>query len=442
MAGHIQDRWYKTETTSDGKTSRTKTDRHGTGLRYRARYIGPNGTEKSKSFPDKQKRLADQWLNETAADMARGHYVDPDAGKVTFGQYAIKWMSTQMTDPATRESVEMRLRLHAIPHLGQRSLASFNPTHLRQWIRTLEDAGLSPAYRRGIFAHVSTVFTAAVEDRLIHSNPCSARSVKAPRLDPRKVKPWPADRVMAVRAALPERYRVLVEPAAGCGLRQGEVFGLAVEDVDFLGGVVHVVRQVKLLRNRPVFAPPKGGKERDVPLPDSVADALRAHLVKHPAKEITLPWKSADGRPATATLILYSPEGLSLNRNRFNHRVWKPAVEAAGVPTVRDNGTHALRHFYASVLLDAGESIKALSEYLGRHDPGFTLRTYTHLMPASETRTRAAVDGVFNGTGHTHGPETAHGHADVSDLRTSQKPKSCVHQGPPEPACMPTPRVL
>ena len=45
----------------------------------------------------------------------------------------------------------------------------------------------------------------------------------------------------------------------------------------------------------------------------------------------------------------------------------------------------ALRHFYASVLLDAGESIKALSVYLGHSDPGFTLRTYTHLLP-----TRAA----------------------------------------------------
>lgn len=48
---------------------------------------------------------------------------------------------------------------------------------------------------------------------------------------------------------------------------------------------------------------------------------------------------------------------------------------------------HALRHFYASVLLDAGESIKALSEYLGHHDPSFTLRTYMHLMPNSEART-------------------------------------------------------
>jgi hypothetical protein len=59
---------------------------------------------------------------------------------------------------------------------------------------------------------------------------------------------------------------------------------------------------------------------------------------------------------------------------------------------------HALRHAYASVLLDAGESIKALSEYLGHSDPGFTLRTYTHLLPSSETRTRKAIDDAFTET--------------------------------------------
>jgi hypothetical protein len=50
---------------------------------------------------------------------------------------------------------------------------------------------------------------------------------------------------------------------------------------------------------------------------------------------------------------------------------------------------HTLRRFYASVLLDAGESVKAVSE-LGHHAPGFTLRTYTHPMPSAGTRTRVA----------------------------------------------------
>ena len=52
---------------------------------------------------------------------------------------------------------------------------------------------------------------------------------------------------------------------------------------------------------------------------------------------------------------------------------------------------HAPRHFYASVLLDAGESIKALAEYLGHSDPGLTLKVYAHHMPSSRKRARRAL---------------------------------------------------
>ncbi|MGI5136540.1 MULTISPECIES: tyrosine-type recombinase/integrase [unclassified Streptomyces] len=408
MAGHIQDRWYKSTDGPDGKPMKIKTERHGVGLRYRARYVGPDGTEKSKSFPDKQKRQAEAWLSNIAADMSRGDYIESAAGKVTFAQYVSRWLTTQTTDLSTRQVVEMRLRLHAVPYMGTRPLASFQPSHIRLWMRALEDTGLSAAYRRGIFAHVSTVFTSAVEDRIIRDNPCRSRSVKAPRLDPHKIKPWTVHRLETVRSALPDRYRAVIAPTAGCGLRQGEVFGLALEEVDFVGGVVHVVRQVKVVKNRPVFAPPKGGKVRDVPLPESVAFALAAHLTRYPAVEVTLPWKTPEGVPVTAPLIFTSPTGRALNGNHFNKRVWRPTLRAAGVPIGRENGMHALRHLYASVLLDAGESIKALSEYLGHHDPGFTLRTYTHLMPASDARTRVAVDRLFGHEAVTgDGPGTA-----------------------------------
>jgi integrase len=65
----------------------------------------------------------------------------------------------------------------------------------------------------------------------------------------------------------------------------------------------------------------------------------------------------------------------------------------------RADGMHALRHFYASVLFSQGVSIKELAAYIGHNDPGFTLRTYTHLVPSSFERARTAVDAVFSATG-------------------------------------------
>ncbi|CAL9424614.1 hypothetical protein SUDANB126_01937 [Streptomyces sp. enrichment culture] len=100
-----------------------------------------------------------------------------------------------------------------------------------------------------------------------------------------------------------------------------------------------------------------------------------------------------------------------LGRNRFNGRVRRPALRAAaGVEIGRGDGVHALRRLCAPVLLDAGESIGALSECPGHHGPGFTLRTYAHLMPSGENRTRAAVDRVLQDEDPTEGgPEPARG---------------------------------
>jgi integrase len=296
--------------------------------------------------------------------------------------------------PSTREATELRLRLHIFPELGGRELRALRPSVVQAWTRSLQQR-LASNYVRVVFANLSAVLSAAVDDGLIGRNPCRAGSVRPPAPERRRIVPWSAERVAAVTAALPERYRVLVALAAGCGLRQGEAFGLSVDDIDFLRGVIHVRRQVKLIHSRQVFAPPKGGKERDVPLPEMVALALAAHLKAFPVMKVALPWREPEGRTETAGLVVTTRERTALARTYFNRHIWKPALDAAGVPATRANGMHVLRHTYASVLLEDGVSIKALAEYLGHADPGFTLRTYTHLMPSSEDRARTAVDRAF-----------------------------------------------
>ena len=188
----------------------------------------------------------------------------------------------------------------------------------------------------------------------------------------------------------------LVTLAAGAVLRQGEIFGLSPDDIDVQRGTIEVRRQVKLTpQNQPILALPKGRKIRSIPLASSVRDVLLAHLADNPARPVTAPWDRPDGDPVTVSLVLTSRENNPINRNYFNAKIWKPALLAAGIPPTRDNGCHALRHYWASVLLDGGESIKTVSEYLGHADPAFTLRTYTHLLPASETRSKAIIDAAF-----------------------------------------------
>lgn len=361
---------------------------------YMVRWRDPDGRQRARSF-EKLKDARKHKAN-VEADLVRGEYIDPDAGKETFEAYTTRWLESQTFD--SLDLVSSRLRLHVFPVLGSKQLGRIRPSTIQAWLRTL--SGLAPNYQKVIFEHVASVFAAAVDDEALAKNPCLAASVRRPKAETKKIVPWTGERVLAVRSAMSDRYAIVATLGAGLGLRQGEIFGLSPDDLDFLRGGVEVQRQVRVVNGtRLVFAQPKGRKVRTVPLPDSVRDELAAYLVRFPAVPVTLPWRTLDGPPLTVRLVLTTPRAgqRAINRKNFNANVWHPALVTADVPRSRENGCHALRHFYASTLLDAGETIKAVSEYLGHSDPGFTLRTYTHLLPASHDRTRKAVDSALLG---------------------------------------------
>lgn len=78
---------------------------------------------------------------------------------------------------------------------------------------------------------------------------------------------------------------------------------------------------------------------------------------------------------------------MSRGRRHGNAReIWRPVVEKAGAPT--GIGMHELRHYYASLLIRYGESIKAVQRRLGHATAAETLDTYSHLRPDSDDRTR------------------------------------------------------
>jgi integrase len=394
-----------------GKVIREPTARHGQGQRYRARFVGPDGIEVSQGFADGQLKIAKDWLARQQVDRALGLYVDPRAGKVTLRSFAKRWLADLDIDEMSREQLEMRFRSRILPELGALQIAAVTPSTIRTWDRGLREAGLSDRYRHTLFTNLSALFTAAQDDALIAKSPFSGKSVRKPRPARQKVVPWSEEWIWSVQEALPARFRVLVDLASGLGLRQGECFGLALEDVDFLRGVVTVRRQVKTVRYTRVYALPKYDKQREIPLPEPVKLALAAHLRAFPPDEIELPWDVATGPQTAHRLIVTSMRELAVAANDFNRNYWKVALEEAGVPHGRyENGMHELRHFFASTLLDQGESIKAVAEWLGHTDPAFTLATYTHLMPSSDQRTKSAVAGVYErrlGGAISDGPETA-----------------------------------
>ncbi|HET6752612.1 MAG TPA: tyrosine-type recombinase/integrase [Jiangellaceae bacterium] len=351
--------------------------------RWRARFRGPDGRERARHFA--RRTDAQRWLDEQATSTLTGLWVDPKAGKVTFAEYARAWQAAQVHRRNTALAVDSALRVHALPVFGDRPISSIRRSEVQAFVKALGER-LAPSTVATVYQHVRSVFRAAGVDRVIASSPC--QRIALPRREREQVVPLPTDTVIAIAAGMPERLAAMVTLMAGTGLRPGEAAGVTADRVDFLRRTIRVDRQ--LLETRPPsFGPPKTqASYRTVPLPQVVVDVLAAHMASFP--------------PGEHGLIFCQRDGRALNRNKVGLAFNKAAASA---PT----GTrlHSLRHYYASLLIRHGESVKVVQARLGHASASETLDTYSHLWPDSEDMTRAAVDDVLGSASALHSNEVA-----------------------------------
>jgi len=110
------------------------------------------------------------------------------------------------------------------------------------------------------------------------------------------VEPITTEQVRALLEAMPERCRGLVLLTVGTGMRQGEVFGLTLDRVDFTRRSLTVDRQLVGISGRvPFFGPPKtAASVRAIPLPTVVVDGLAAHLAAFPAVDLIFTNEAGD----------------------------------------------------------------------------------------------------------------------------------------------------
>lgn len=247
--------------------------------RYRTRWREyPGRPQKTRHFD--RKIDAQQFLDGIRGDLAHGLYVDPAGGRTLFRTYAEEWRSCQVHRPSTAAQAETYLRLHAYPTLGNRPMGAIRRSEVQAWVKALSTK-LAPGSVEVVYRWVSTIFKAAVGDRLIAASPCIR--IALPKRADTEVVPLGVAEVEALAEAVPDRYRALIVFAAGMGLRQGECFGLTVDRVDFLRRQVRVDRQLIGVRaGVPEFGPPKSKAGfRTVPIPEVVATTLAEHLARY-----------------------------------------------------------------------------------------------------------------------------------------------------------------
>lgn len=354
---------------------REKKNRAGevTGMVWRARYRDDQGKEHVRHFD--RKKDGDEWLDEATAALVNGTHIDPSDGKTTFQEYADHYRSIQVHRPSTADRVQNALEKHTYPMFGHREMSSITPSEVQAWVKKMS-LTMAPSTVAVIHGIVSSVFKTAVRDRKIHRNPCEG--TKLPEVPPSKVTPPETAEIVALHGAIKDEYKALVHLIAASGLRSGEAFGLTVDRVDFLRGIVTVDRQALYPPKKPIqFGPPKRpASYRDIPVPRSLIEVLSLHIATFGTGE--------------HGLIFTDGEGGFVRRSSFSAKVWLPAIKSAGLKA----GTrlHDIRHYYASLLIRNGESVKVVQKRLGHASAAETLDTYAHLWPDSDERTREIAD--------------------------------------------------
>lgn len=384
----VDDLWFLKERGPDGK--RLPSKRYGRGKRWRVRYTDPETGKPRESLWEKKSDAEKEDANQRA-DISRGKWIDPRAGDVKIREYAETWREQQLHRDTTADLVERAFRLHINPVIGDVTIGQARPSHMRRWVKDrVENSDLAASTVHLIYGYLGAMFATAVHDRLIGESPC--RDVQLPEIpDSDRFIPT-AEQVHAVAAALPVRYRAVPYLAAGCGLRGGEIMGLELEHAEFLRREVRVSQQLKYQsgRGRYIGPPKTKTSRRAVELPEITSNALARHLEQFTPLEMVLEDESGRDKVERPVRLLFSTSaGQPVVRSSWSG-VWQVAVRKAGLP--EGFGLHGLRHYYATLLIHNGASVKTVQTALGHSSPAITLSTYLHEWPDAIDRTRTLVN--------------------------------------------------
>jgi integrase len=352
--------------------------------RWVVKYRDATGRWRSPSFPSR--RRAEDALGSVVEQRRQPSIavVSPD---ITVVDYAERWLAfvAATLKTSTVEHYEQRLRVHILPAFGFMKVRELHRGLIKSLLAEKAKSGLAVDSVRLIHATLRAMLNAAVDDGVILANPANRlgkvlRLVRSKTARQERIKAF--DRVQTSRflaallAEVPRLYPLFFTMAR-TGLRIGEALALQWGDLDFAGREIRVERAVS---NAGVLGTPKSGHGRTVDMSTSARDVLQRHQAK-----LAQAWlKHGGGRmpPWVFPSDVWTPMDHANVAKAF-----KRVLTAAGLPP--HHSPHSLRHTFASLLLQQGESIQYVQRMLGHASITLTVDTYGKWLPMGN---KAAVD--------------------------------------------------
>lgn len=369
----------------EGSISKIKTP---AGTRYLVRVSVPgSGGTKRKSKIVKTQAQAQEEKRRLLKEVS-GLTFTPET--LTFGEHLDNWLETVARDRvkgSTLVRYEGNVRNHLKPTLGHIKLKDITPAHLQTLYAQKMREGLASGTVRQMHAVAGSALKQARKWKLIEANP--AEDADAPRLVPKRqskaLSREDASRLLERILAWRKDLYALFLIAIATGMRQGEILGLTWSHVNLEKGEANIERTADTWSGPPSFRAPKGGKGRSITLPSFALEALKVHRKAQLETRMMTPhWRERD-------LIFPGPTG-DVIRRAVLYQSFTRFLKREGFPEMT---FHELRHGCATILLEAGESMKAIQELLGHQDIRITMNTYAHLTERMKTSVAETMDGLL-----------------------------------------------
>jgi integrase len=351
-------------------------------------------------------------LRNVQTDHALGRLTDTNRFSVS--DWLSLWLENTArlkVSPATYQRYKQVVERQIRPHLGTMLLSKLTPFHIVQFYASMEKAGESAATQRMAGLLLGNILRCAVKMNFLVRD--VSGDVTRPKVAARERRAFTPDQARRfLQAAQVDRLYALYVLALDSGMRWGELAALQWPDIDFAEGALQVQRSLEELCGRVRLKTPKTKRSRRrIELSRFTLEVLNEHRRR----------MLAEGRDVKNGSVFCNGAGKYLRKSntRLNSflkifaRANQQAEEEARltgtapeqVPVIR---FHDLRHTSATLLLQAGENIKVVSERLGHEDIQITLKTYAHVLPTMQKGAAARMDRLFRAPiGSAPGAEVA-----------------------------------
>lgn len=285
--------------------------------------------------------------------------------RITVEAWMQKWMDEYMMfsiREQTWKSYESVIRLHIIPNLGNKKVASLTTSVVQKFYNKLLSEGKSGSLVRDAHLIFHQAMDVAVKENLIAKNPTNGTKIPKVEYKPKNILNETQLEMFMEAIKEDELWYDFFYTEITTGLRRGELCGLKWCDFNETTGQLNVARTVTTHKGGGLKTGETKTQKgtRTIYLPPSTVKLLSERRNKVSSEWIFSNFydNSKPINPSTAYLKL------------------KSILKNAGLPSIR---FHDLRHTFATHALSSGVDARTLSGILGHTNSSFTLDTYTHV---------------------------------------------------------------